>query len=237
MCSTLTGQSRPGTRTSGHCAGPPKKSWKAGASSVADMSTTRRPGRRRRTARSSASSTSPAAWRSCTSSTRTTSNRRSSGSERSCRSSRPSVRKSTRVRRASRDDSKRTWYATSSECSVSVSRATRRASATAATRRGCVHAMERKPARSRNCGTCVDLPQPVSPATMHTPGPRDRVDDRALEGRDRKRARAAASSAMRAACRRDRKSWKRPHARRSSRAAGGPPRAAAARAGRRAERR
>lgn len=55
-------------------------------------------------------------------------------------------------------------YAISSPYSFSVSNATLRHSETAAIRRGCVTAIRLNPDVIRSCGSCVDLPHPVSPA-------------------------------------------------------------------------
>lgn len=58
--------------------------------------------------------------------------------------------------------SNRTWYAIVLPYTLALSKATRLASAWHAMRRGWVHAMRRKPAAIRYCGTCVDLPQPAA---------------------------------------------------------------------------
>ena len=160
-----TGNVLPGTSTAGH---PPKYRAKSSRFIVADMMTSRKEGLRARTPRRSPRRRSTSARRSCASSTMTTSwESTRSGSSASFRKSVPSVRKTHLVARET-VESNRIWCATSSPRSVSISRATRRASATAATRRGCVHATRANPARIRYCGTCVDFPHPVSPAMSVT---------------------------------------------------------------------
>ena len=65
------------------------------------------------------------------------------------------------------------WYPTSPPTLAPRSAATRSATPMAEMRRGCVHTMDASTpaasaASSTNCGTCVVLPQPVSPEITTT---------------------------------------------------------------------
>mmetsp|Transcript_47892 Transcript_47892/g.154479 ORF Transcript_47892/g.154479 Transcript_47892/m.154479 type:complete len:283 (-) Transcript_47892:910-1758(-) len=166
MFSTSTGKALPGTSTTAS-GGSWKKSTKSSFCNVADMSTSLNSGRRFTTSRKMPSSKSTDKCRSCTSSTKMTSKSERSRSDSSNLTNIPSVKKSIRVC-TERVESNRIWCAITEPFPCSRSCETRRARETAARRRGCVTAMPRKPAARRYCGTCVDLPQPVSPATSTT---------------------------------------------------------------------
>ena len=102
--------------------------------------------------------------RSCASSSTTTEYAESVGSSMASRSSMPSVMYLMRVARDVAS-SNRTEYPTVPPTSHPTSAATRFAMEIAATRRGCVTAMDPYPARYRNWGIWVVFPLPVSPTT------------------------------------------------------------------------
>mmetsp|Transcript_29832 Transcript_29832/g.89733 ORF Transcript_29832/g.89733 Transcript_29832/m.89733 type:complete len:388 (-) Transcript_29832:87-1250(-) len=93
-----------------------------------------------------------------------------SGSDASFLSKTPGVANSNLVLDGWNELSNRTWYPTTLPHASPRSAATRSATAMADSRRGWEHAIRAVPdvASKRNCGTCVDLPQPVSPATRTT---------------------------------------------------------------------
>mmetsp|Transcript_36396 Transcript_36396/g.121894 ORF Transcript_36396/g.121894 Transcript_36396/m.121894 type:complete len:348 (-) Transcript_36396:241-1284(-) len=161
---TSIGCVRPGTCSTG---APPKKAESASSSSVALISTSRSEGRRGSRRRSRPRRRSVDECRSWTSSSSTASHSLRSGSDSSWRSSTPSVTKRSRVP-PERTPSKRTWWPTSAPLRQCDSSETRRASETAARRRGCVHTTLPKPAESSSRGTCVDFPHPVAPTTRRT---------------------------------------------------------------------
>ena len=150
--------------------GRAKYAAKKSASAVALISTTRKSLRSFSSRRNSNNSRSDSTLRSCTSSSTTCVTPRSAGSDMSRRSKMPIVQKCKRVLSLSSLLSNRTEYPTTSPHFSRRSAATRSARPMALMRRGCVHTMFvsaprfSEMARSRmNWGTCVDLPQPVSP--------------------------------------------------------------------------
>ena len=150
--------------------GRAKYAAKKSASAVALISTTRKSLRSFSNRRNSNNNRSDSTLRSCTSSSTTCVTPRSAGSDMSRRSKMPIVQKCKRVLSLSSLLSNRTEYPTTSPHFSRRSAATRSARPMALMRRGCVHTMFvsaprfSEMARSRmNWGTCVDLPQPVSP--------------------------------------------------------------------------
>ena len=124
-----------------------------------------------------ARSTSASALLSCASSTNTCVTPSSFGSSASRRSSTPVVQKVTLVRRET-TTSPRVAYPTTSPTASPRSSATRRATVTAATLRGCATMIEHAPPRpvsiqrSRtNCGAWVVLPEPVAPTSTVNAAP------------------------------------------------------------------
>ena len=166
-----TGYVNPGTWSVG---APSKYPANFSASSVADMRTSFRSGRSRirfrRTTRRK-SSFMPRSW---ISSTKTWLTERNSESSANRRSRVPVVQKVSRVA-SDRRASSLIWYPTLSPSASPRSCATRAATLTAETLRGCVHttfvvdASPAASARSRtNRGSCVVFPHPVSPETTRT---------------------------------------------------------------------
>ena len=138
--------------------------------------------------------------RSCASSIITTPYRSRFASAVASRRSMPSVRNFTRVA-ALETSSKRIAYPTRSPSAVPVSSATRRATETAATRRGCVHATASPPARPASCaycGSCVVFPEPVSPTTISVSRARISATSRSRENAMGNEARTRWSTSFRA---------------------------------------
>mmetsp|Transcript_7739 Transcript_7739/g.22834 ORF Transcript_7739/g.22834 Transcript_7739/m.22834 type:complete len:224 (+) Transcript_7739:1518-2189(+) len=146
--------------------------------------------------------------RSCASSRTTAPQLRKSKSLWSSRSNTPSVSKTTRVASPRPPRSYLVRKPTSALFEsdgdgAPSSAATRSAVATTATRRGCVTAIRRpagpqSPASYRNCGTCVDLPEPVSPLTITTSRRRTASTISCSHAHAGNRRRAARCSSVRA---------------------------------------